>query len=195
MNRSLLATLLALIFIAGREGLVCGFSPSAVTSIQAQALNPALTSHPKIAYSKVLAPLKFTPKDDGETTADQPFIRPALHNSSFFRAISILYALLFAIYTTSKSPAATTNAFSKLGKHLVLSSKAAASIHILSFGIWFGTVFYTTFVAGITMFKNLPRRTFGSLQSKLFPLYFQLCTGTIALQVSNVVSHILCSAA
>ena len=66
----------------------------------------------------------------------------------------------------------------------MLAPKAAATLHLLSFGTWFGTVMHTTFVAGITMFKNLPRRTFGKLQSKLFPLYFQLCTGMIGIQVS-----------
>ena len=43
---------------------------------------------------------------------------------------------------------------------------------------------YTTFVLGITMFKNLPRQTFGKLQAKLFPKYFLLSTITIMLQVS-----------
>ena len=33
------------------------------------------------------------------------------------------------------------------------------------------------------MFKNLPRQTFGKLQSKLFPKYFSLCSLTIMLQI------------
>jgi hypothetical protein len=194
MNRSLLATLL-LSLVVTENGGVFGFSPSsAKKSIHTQAssshhprhrsLKPlAFKSSSKPAPKKSLALLNFTPKDDNASD-DKPFIRPALHNSNFFRAVSILYALLFAVYTTSKSPEATTNALGKLGKHLILSSKAAATVHMLSFGTWFGTVVYTTFIAGITMFKNLPRRTFGTLQSKLFPLYFQLCTGMLALQVS-----------
>jgi len=187
MNRLLAALHLSLVLLTGKGGLVSGFSPSAVKSIQTQAPSSphplAFTSSSKTVSPKSPVILNFTPKDDSEVSDDTPFIRPALHNSNFFRAISILYALLFAVYTTSKSPAATTNALTKFGKHLVISSKAAAAIHMLSFGTWFGTVFYTTFVAGITMFKNLPRRTFGSLQSKLFPLYFKLCTGMIALQI------------
>lgn len=167
------------------------FSPSAVKPIHTQAISSQRplaflsSSTPSPKSRRVL--LNFTPKDDNEVSDDTPFIKPALHNSNFFRAISILYALLFAVYTSSK-PEATANALSKLGKHLVLSSKAAAAVHMLSFGTWFGTVFYTTFVAGITMFKNLPRRTFGTLQSKLFPLYFKLCTGMIALQVKTTLS-------
>jgi hypothetical protein len=47
-------------------------------------------------------------------------------------------------------------------------------------------VVHTTFVAGITMFKNLPRRVFGTLQSKLFPLYFRLCSGMIGVQVREL---------
>ena len=193
----ILAILLStsLILTGDRGGGVFGFSsPAAQKSIQIKAVPPShqnSPTHSLIAFTssnvrlqKSLSPLKFTPKDDAEVSSDKPFIRPALHNSNFFRALSILYALLFAVYTTSKSPSTATNALSKIGKHLILSSKAAATVHMLSFGTWFGTVFYTTFIAGITMFKNLPRRTFGSIQSKLFPLYFQLCTGMVALQVS-----------
>lgn len=190
MNRlfAALYLLLALTGSGGRGGLVFGFSPSPVKSVHTQASSRPMAFTSFKAPIKKTSPqspvlLKFTPKDDSEVSDDTPFIRPALHNSNFFRAISILYAVLFAVYTSSKSPAATTNALNKLGKYLVLSSRAAATVHMLSFGTWFGTVFYTTFVAGITMFKNLPRRTFGSLQSKLFPLYFKLCTGTLALQI------------
>ena len=43
-------------------------------------------------------------------------------------------------------------------------------LHLLSASVWVGANVWTTFFAGITMFKNLPRQTFGKLQSKLFPL-------------------------
>lgn len=91
-----------------------------------------------------------------------------LHNSPLFRSAAILGALALAGYST---------------KSVSFSSKAAATVNMLSFGTWFGTVVYTTFVAGITMYKNLPRQTFGKLQSKLFPKYFSLCSITILLQV------------
>mmetsp|Transcript_32908 Transcript_32908/g.62880 ORF Transcript_32908/g.62880 Transcript_32908/m.62880 type:complete len:315 (-) Transcript_32908:1903-2847(-) len=123
----------------------------------------------------------FTPKSDAESSSDKPFIRPALHNSPFFRSLAILYALLFAIYQSSS---ATAPALHKLGKYLILPPNIAATVHLLSFSTWFGTVVYTTFVTGITMFKNLPRRVFGTLQSKLFPLYFKLCSVMIGVQVS-----------
>lgn len=93
-----------------------------------------------------------------------------LHNSPLFRSAAILGALALAGYS-SKSPLTQ------------ISTKAAATVNMLSFGTWFGTVAYTTFVAGITMYKNIPRQTFGKLQAKLFPKYFSLCSITILLQV------------
>lgn len=65
----------------------------------------------------------------------------------------------------------------------LLPKATTASLHVLAFGTWFGTVAYTTFVAGITMFRNLPRRTFGQLQAKLFPKYFALSSIALVLQV------------
>jgi len=57
-----------------------------------------------------------------------------------------------------------------------LQPAAASFAHLLAVGIFLGTSFYVSFIAGIVMFKNLPRQTFGRLQSKLFPLYFGLLT-------------------
>lgn len=67
-------------------------------------------------------------------------------------------------------------------------------VHMLANATWLGSVVWTTFIAGITMFKNLPRQTFGRLQSKLFPLYFGLnavCTtvmlGTLKFGLTSVI--------
>jgi hypothetical protein len=124
----------------------------------------------------------FTPLAES-TTEEDNLIAPSLpkwdptnwtpkrlHNSPLFRSAALLGALALAGFST-KTP---------LSK---ISAKAGATINILSFGTWIGTVVYTTFVAGITMFKNLPRQTFGKLQAKLFPKYFSLCSVTILLQV------------
>lgn len=89
-------------------------------------------------------------------------------NTPVFRFGSILGALAFAQNFRASS---------------FLSTKAGATIHLLSFATYFGTVVYTTFVAGITMYKNLPRQTFGRLQSKLFPKYFGLCSISLLLQL------------
>ncbi len=142
---------------------------------------------PKMSQSRLF----FTPgveENNGEKK-NESFIRPAIHNSPIFRIIAILYAVLFAVHSTSGAPA--VNSFQKLGKHLIIPPKAAATAHLLSFATWFGTVVYTTFLAGITMFKNLPRRTFGTLQSKLFPLYFQLCAAMIGVQASKMIGYYL----
>lgn len=37
-------------------------------------------------------------------------------------------------------------------------------VHILAYAAWMGSTFWTTFVAGITMMRNLPRQTFGKIQ-------------------------------
>lgn len=47
-------------------------------------------------------------------------------------------------------------------------------------------MFYTTFVAGIVMFKSLPRQTFRDVQEVLFPAFFKLGSLTIALQMAFV---------
>jgi Domain of unknown function (DUF4149) len=106
---------------------------------------------------------------DEESTA---WTKKRLHNSPKFRSAAILGALL-AAGLSSQSPLAK------------LPASSAAVLHTLSFATWFGTVAYTTFVLGITMFKNLPRQTFGKLQAKLFPKYFSLCSVSLVLQVRS----------
>lgn len=69
----------------------------------------------------------------------------------------------------------------------MIPTRAGAAINLFSFGTSFGTMFYTTFIFGITAFKNLPRQTFGKLQSKLFPKYFSLCSATMLLQVRTYI--------
>ncbi|KAK9839671.1 hypothetical protein WJX81_004765 [Elliptochloris bilobata] len=66
------------------------------------------------------------------------------------------------------------------------SGQVARSVHLLAYGTWLGSLVWTTFVAGITMFKNLPRQVFGRLQAKLFPLYFLLAIACITLQVGTL---------
>lgn len=104
------------------------------------------------------------------STDSDEWTKKRIHNTNWFRSGAIVLALGLA-GAFQKSPMA------------MLSAQAGAAIHLLAFGTWLGTVFYTTFIAGLTMFKNLPRQTFGKLQSKLFPKYFLLCTISILLQV------------
>jgi len=94
-----------------------------------------------------------------------------LHNTPLFRSAAILAAISLAGYSTSTSSLVN------------ISTKTAAMLHVLSFGTFLGTNVYTTFIAGITMYKNLPRQQFGKLQAKLFPLFFNLCSIATLLQI------------
>ncbi|CAH1241809.1 TMEM205 [Branchiostoma lanceolatum] len=47
-------------------------------------------------------------------------------------------------------------------------------LHLFSVCTHFGTQTWVTFVAGLTMFHNLPRHTFGHIQGHLFPKYFTM---------------------
>lgn len=58
-------------------------------------------------------------------------------------------------------------------------------IHLLSFMSWFGCSIWVSFIAGIVMFKNLPRHTFGRLQAKLFPAYFLFSAIAMALSIAS----------
>lgn len=109
---------------------------------------------------------------DGEWT------KKRLHNTPMFRSGAILAALGLAGFA-SGSPVTK------------IPGRAAAILHLLSFATWFGTVFYTTFIFGITAFKNLPRKTFGKLQSKLFPKYFMMGSLMILIQVLHYSLDIL----
>lgn len=148
--------------------IVNGFSPTHTTSHHQTIVNSlSLTSNHHHLVSQQLPAaasaafsnrpptrLFLTPKEDNDANNDddKPFIQSAIHNSPFFRSLAILYALLFAIYQGSN-----VGELQKLSRFVLLSPKAAATVHLLSFSTWFGSVVYTTFVAGITMFKNLPR--------------------------------------
>lgn len=104
--------------------------------------------------------------------AEEAWIEPALHNQNIVRGAAIVAAVAAAAKATAFLP-----------------STVATYVHLMAFAMWVGTNAYTTFVAGITLFKNLPRQTFGRVQSKLFPVYFAinsacivLCLGTALLR-------------
>jgi predicted membrane protein len=130
-------------------------------------------------FSRLQATAASSDKADAQVLVGQEeqWLKPALQNTPAFRAGSLVSALGLAWYYSTN----TANPFA------ALSSKAAATIHLLAFGTWFGSVFYTTFIAGLAMFKNMPRQTFGKVQSKLFPIYFNLSAITIALQLVTLV--------
>jgi len=51
-----------------------------------------------------------------------------------------------------------------------------APYHILTYGTLLGMEFYQSFVAGVVAFRALTRPQFGTLQNKVFPVYFSLQT-------------------
>lgn len=161
--------LLPIVTIAALLGAVDSFQPASGFRLTSQ--NPR-SSNKASTTAAHLSPL-FQSKGGAlsATAADppsEPWTKPRLHNNPLVRSGLLLSALALA---------GLSSPFDKL------PSTACATLHLLSFGTWFGTVFYTTFVAGITMFKALPRQTFGKLQSKLFPKYFSLCSLCVVLQV------------
>jgi len=58
-------------------------------------------------------------------------------------------------------------------------------LHLLAFSSWFGCSVWVSFVAGIVMFKTLPRHTFGRLQSRLFPAYFWFSAATNGISLAT----------
>lgn len=61
-------------------------------------------------------------------------------------------------------------------------------VHLAAFSTWLGVQVWVTFIAGVTMFRHLPRHTFGFIQGKLFPKYFLL--GTI-LSCASILSYLV----
>lgn len=119
-----------------------------------------------------------TPTGLRSVTAEEDsseWTKKRVHNSAGFRSFALLVALFVAGFS-SKSPLK------------LLPSQTIGSVHMLSFGTWFGMVAYTTFVAGITMFRNLPKQVFGRLQSKLFPKYFAISSFALVLQLVTLKS-------
>ncbi|KAK0547482.1 hypothetical protein OC846_004844 [Tilletia horrida] len=66
-----------------------------------------------------------------------------------------------------------------------LFSPSLQSAHVLVWGLSFGIAYWQSFIGGITAYKALPRRDFGKLQSKLFPVYFTLTTGATAFLAAS----------
>ncbi|CAM6088933.1 unnamed protein product [Calypogeia fissa] len=57
-------------------------------------------------------------------------------------------------------------------------------LHVTAFATIFGMQLWVSFIGGVIMFKHLPRHQFGNLQSRMFPVYFQLAAVALALNIS-----------
>ena len=66
-----------------------------------------------------------------------------------------------------------------------LATQRVALLHLLAFASWFGCSIWVSLVAGIVMFKTLPRHVFGRLQARLFPAYFKFSTATLVVSVAT----------
>lgn len=88
-------------------------------------------------------------------------LKPSVVNTPWVRAAAALVAVALAA-----------------GSTVLLPSKLGAFLHVISYAVWLGSQLWNTFFVGLTLFKNLPRQTFGKVQSKLFPQYFALTAGT-----------------
>lgn len=122
--------------------------------------------------SAVTSPLFVAAPADAADDQSEEWTNKRLWNTATFRSMALLGALTLAGVQSPR----------------LLPSHTTAAVHILAFATWFGSVAYTTFIAGITMFKNLPRQTFGKLQAKLFPKYFALGSTMLVLQIVTLPS-------
>lgn len=98
-----------------------------------------------------------------------PMLEPSVVNTSWVRSLAVLAAVSLAAWGTG-----------------FLSSQVAAFVHVAAFGVWLGANVFNTFVVGITMFKVIPRQTFGKIQSHLFPRYFALTTAANILVLGTL---------
>ena len=69
---------------------------------------------------------------------------------------------------------------------VLLSAKLLAFLHVMCFGMWFGTLAWTSTVFGVVAFRHLPRQMFGSLQSHLFPKYFAVTASMPLLLIGTL---------
>ncbi|KAL4515062.1 hypothetical protein Ndes2526B_g03624 [Nannochloris sp. 'desiccata'] len=96
-------------------------------------------------------------------------LEPSTANNPIVRIVALAATVAAAAYSTSFLPAA-----------------AVGFVHMLAFGMWFGTLGWTSFIFGIVAFRNLPRQTFGKLQAKLFPKYFTVSAAAPALLLATL---------
>jgi Domain of unknown function (DUF4149) len=181
MNRFFLASiLLVLNFSVGlgfqttvRNGVarVGHFSGSPSTSFPNMGNSWTTTTTATITITKPPNGLSVLSSAASAATETEEWTKKRMHNTKWFRSMSIFVVMGLA-GAWNKSPLTQ------------LPTKVISLLHLLSYSIFLGTNFYTTFIAGITMFQNLPRQMFGKLQAKLFPKYFSLSSIALLTQVS-----------
>ena len=96
-------------------------------------------------------------------------LEPSTANNPIVRILALTATTAAAAYSSRFLPAA-----------------AVGFGHMLAYGLWFGTLGWTSFIFGIVAFRNLPRQTFGKLQAKLFPKYFTVSAAAPALLLATL---------
>lgn len=96
-------------------------------------------------------------------------MKPSIVNTWYFRFGALLGTLALAA-----EPGA------------LLGQRGLAFLHLFTFSLGAGALTWVTFVSGIVMFKNMPRTTFGRVQSRLFPIYFAWTTIVCAIQMVTI---------
>jgi hypothetical protein len=146
---------------------------SAAADAAAEAPAPVAASTPAAAVVAATPDVTAsTPDAHGDVKGDM--LTPSVANTQWVRALAAAVAIALAARSTAFLPAS-----------------AVGFVHIFCYGSWLGTLVWTTFIAGITMFRNLPRQTFGRLQSKLFPAYFALSAACCAIMLGSVATGAL----
>jgi hypothetical protein len=107
--------------------------------------------------------------DAGKNDVQGAMLEPSVVNTPWARAFGVTAAV-------AATAASTT----------VMPLQAATFVHLVAYGIFLGSNVWNTFFVGLTMFKNMPRQTFGKVQSKLFPLFFALTTGCNLLLLGSL---------
>lgn len=95
-------------------------------------------------------------------------LEPSIVNKPWARAAVILLGIVAAS-----------------GGTVFLPMRMLAFVHVLSYAIMMGASVWNTFFVGLTMFKSMPRQTFGKVQAKLFPMFFALTTACNVLMLGT----------
>jgi hypothetical protein len=134
-------------------------APRASAGAMSAAAAPSSPPRPRQQQRRPLAP---PPQAASAENFDGAMLEPSAANKLPVRAAALVASVGAAAYLGAPS----------------LPQSAAAFLHLLAVSTYLGASLWTTFVAGIVMFKNLPRQMFGRLQAKLFPLYFVILATT-----------------
>ncbi|GFR45705.1 hypothetical protein Agub_g7015 [Astrephomene gubernaculifera] len=142
------------------------------TTTTTTAAPPDSTTTPAAAATET-APIPPTATATAAAALNENFtgdmLQPSVINSPYVRAASVVAAVAAVA-----------------GSTMLLPNAVGAFLHVSAYAILLGTQLWNTFFVGITMFKNLPRQTFGRVQAKLFPQYFALTTGANLMALATL---------